>query len=166
MNFKAIFRLSPLRCKGDEATGRWGRHCCSARCRPRSSPGLPQACRKWWEVGAPLLKRADESLDQAVDQARRLLIHMPLVGKASDLVPVAAMREPLVLGTVQLTLEFAYPPAVVCGLNLVETPRIGLVGREQNDLAGLADGNGSGILVRLGAALIGLVASAAADIVC
>ena len=22
MNFKAIFRLSPLRCKGDEATGR------------------------------------------------------------------------------------------------------------------------------------------------
>ena len=117
-------------------------------------------------VGAPLLKRADESLDQAVDQARRLLIHMPLVGKASDLVPVAAMREPLVLGTVQLTLEFAYPPAVVCGLNLVETARIGLVGREQNDLAGLADGNGSGILVRLGAALIGLVASAAADIVC
>ena len=74
-----------------------------------------------------------------LDQVRRLFDHLSLAGETANLVLVAAEREPLVQGAVQLPFEFADAPAVVRGLDLVETAGFGVGYRQQGDVVGPAE---------------------------
>ena len=55
----------------------------------------------------------------------------PSRAQAADLVLVAAEREPLVQGAVELALEFADAPAVLRSLDLVESAGLGVGYRQQ-----------------------------------
>ncbi len=91
-------------------------------------------------VGRLLLQAEEFQHHRVLDQVRRLLDHLSLAGEAADLMLVAAEGEPLVQGAVQLPLEFADTPAIVRGLDLVETAGLGVGHGQKRDLVRPAEG--------------------------